>query len=108
MRYPVRAVFRAFFAPAFQLSAAARFRPTGFVVCHERTLPTIDDKFVHDHFGKEFTLMPSSRRWSLTMNGDGIDDRSLRHAPRRIVGTRVASSNTVSDPTIRMVSATRR
>lgn len=36
--------------------------------------PAIDDKFVHDHFGNEFTLMPEFPAMVGDLNGDGIDD----------------------------------
>jgi hypothetical protein len=39
--------------------------------------PAIDDKFVHDHFGNEFTLMPEFPAMVADMNGDGIEDLVL-------------------------------
>jgi len=43
--------------------------------------PSIDDKFVHDHFGKEFTLMPEFPAMVADMNGDGHLD--IVHGPAR-------------------------
>lgn len=37
----------------------------------------IDDKFVHDHFGKEFTLIPEFPAMVADLNGDGIEDLVL-------------------------------
>jgi len=39
--------------------------------------PAIDDKFVHEHFGNEFTLMPEFPAMVADLNGDGIDDLVL-------------------------------
>jgi hypothetical protein len=34
----------------------------------------VDDKFVHEHFGNEFTLMPEFPAMLADFNGDGIED----------------------------------
>ena len=39
--------------------------------------PALDDKFVHEHFGNEFTLMPEFPAMVADLNGDGIDDLVL-------------------------------
>ena len=37
----------------------------------------IDDKFVHDHFGKEFTLLTEFPAMVADLNGDGVEDLVL-------------------------------
>ena len=62
------------------------------------TLPTIDDKFVHDHFGKEFTLMPEFPPMVADMNGDGIDDLVLAARTKSPMLDAGGFEYTVSDP----------
>jgi hypothetical protein len=63
------------------------------------TLPTsIDDKFVHDHFGKEFTLMPEFPPMVADMNGDGIDDLVLAARTKSPMLDAGGFEYSVSDP----------
>jgi len=58
----------------------------------------IDDKFVHDHFGKEFTLMPEFPPMVADMNGDGIDDLILAARTKSPMLDAGGFEYTVSDP----------
>jgi hypothetical protein len=60
--------------------------------------PSIDDKFVHDHFGKEFTLMPEFPAMVADMNGDGIDDLVLAARTKSPMLDAGGFEYTVSDP----------
>src|SRR5258705_13698794 len=59
---------------------------------------SIDDKFVHDHFGKEFTLMPEFPPMVAGMNGDGIDDLILAVRTKSPMLDAGGFEYTVSDP----------
>jgi len=59
---------------------------------------SIDDKFVHDHFGKEFTLMPEYPPMVADMNGDGIDDLILAVRTKSPMLDAGGFEYTVSDP----------
>jgi hypothetical protein len=59
---------------------------------------SIDDKFVHDHFGKEFTLMPEFPPMVADMNGDGIDDLILAARTKSPMLDAGGFEYTVSDP----------
>jgi hypothetical protein len=60
--------------------------------------PAIDDKFVHDHFGNEFTLMPEFPAMVADMNGDGIDDLVLAVRTKSPMLDAGGFGYTVSDP----------
>jgi|SRR5450432_1124150 len=60
--------------------------------------PAIDDKFVHDHFGNEFTLMPEFPPMVADMNGDGIDDLVLAVRTKSPMLDAGGFEYTVSDP----------
>lgn len=60
--------------------------------------PVIDDKFVHDHFGNEFTLMPEFPAMVADMNGDGIDDLILAARAKSPMLDAGGFGYTVSDP----------
>jgi hypothetical protein len=60
--------------------------------------PAIDDKFVHDHFGNEFTLMPEFPPMVADLNGDGIDDLVLAARTKSPMLDAGGYGYTVSDP----------
>jgi hypothetical protein len=60
--------------------------------------PSIDGKFVHDHFGREFTLMPEFLPMVADMNGDGIDDLILAARTKSPMLDAGGFEYTVSDP----------
>jgi len=62
------------------------------------TPPSIDNKFVHDHFGNEFTLMPEFPPMVADMNGDGIDDLILAARTKSPMLDAGGFEYTVSDP----------
>ena len=54
---------------------AAKLKPVAAVASPTSSAaPVVDDKFVHHHFGNEFTLMPEFPAMVGDLNGDGIDD----------------------------------
>lgn len=77
-------------APAQQTSPSA--------VTPATTAPPVDDKFVHDHFGKEFTLMPEFPAMVGDLNGDGIEDLVLAARAKSPMLDAGGFSYTVSDP----------
>ena len=60
--------------------------------------PAIDDKFVHDHFGNEFTLMTEFPAMVADLNGDGIDDLVLAARAKSPSLDAGGYQYTVSDP----------
>ncbi len=60
--------------------------------------PPVDDKFVHDHFGKEFTLMPEFPAMVADLNGDGIEDLVLAARTKSPMLDAGGFAYTVSDP----------
>jgi hypothetical protein len=63
-----------------------------------QSLASVDDKFVHDHFGKEFTLMPEFPAMVADLNGDGIEDLALAARAKSPMLDAGGFSYTVSDP----------
>jgi hypothetical protein len=63
-----------------------------------QTPAPVDDKFVHDHFGKEFTLMPEFPAMVADLNGDGIEDLVLAARAKSPMLDAGGFNYTVSDP----------
>jgi hypothetical protein len=83
----------------FSIFAAAQFsaqQPSSSAA--STPAPSIDDKFVHEHFGKEFTLMPEFPPMVADMNGDGVDDLVLAARTKSPMLDAGGFEYTVSDP----------
>jgi hypothetical protein len=93
MRISLLSVFFLFF-PCVLVTSAQQPAPS----LSASSPPALDDKFVHDHFGKEFTLMPEFPAMVGDLNGDGIDDLVLAARAKSPMLDAGGFNYTVSDP----------